>query len=74
MAKCKYCGAEIIWSETGNGKKMPCDETLIHYQEQKGAKDCIVIPNGQVIRCILNVSPDGATGIGYIPHWATCKG
>lgn len=26
MAKCKGCGAEIIWLETKNGKAMPCDE------------------------------------------------
>jgi hypothetical protein len=25
-----------------------------------------------VIACELDGSPDRATGIGYIPHWATC--
>lgn len=26
MAKCKGCGAEIIWLKTKNDKAMPCDE------------------------------------------------
>ncbi|WP_420768732.1 hypothetical protein ACNR9V_03105 [Parageobacillus thermoglucosidasius] len=25
MAKCKGCGAEIVWIKTPNGKAMPCD-------------------------------------------------
>lgn len=25
MAKCKSCGADIVWIETVNGKKMPCN-------------------------------------------------
>lgn len=25
MAKCKSCGAEIVWVTTTNGKKMPVD-------------------------------------------------
>lgn len=29
MAKCKGCGAEIIWVETTNGRKMPVDPTEV---------------------------------------------
>ncbi len=25
MARCKSCGAEIIWATTSNGKKVPLD-------------------------------------------------
>ncbi len=25
MAKCKGCGAEIVWIKTANGKNMPCN-------------------------------------------------
>ncbi|MBR2507221.1 MAG: hypothetical protein IKB70_10075 [Bacilli bacterium] len=25
MAQCKGCGADIIWIETKNNKRMPCD-------------------------------------------------
>lgn len=29
MAKCKSCGAEIIWKKTSRGKAMPCDPERI---------------------------------------------
>lgn len=25
MSKCRACGADIVWIETPNGKRMPCD-------------------------------------------------
>lgn len=39
MAKCKGCGAEIIWLETKNGKAMPCDEK----------KQTIITENGETV-------------------------
>lgn len=32
----------------------------------------IVTPNGAVLSCELQGEPRAATGLGYIPHWATC--
>lgn len=29
MAKCKYCGEEIIWMKTKNGKNIPVDPDSI---------------------------------------------
>lgn len=39
MAKCKGCGADIVWIKTANGKNMPCDE----------AKTTIVTESGETL-------------------------
>ena len=67
MAKCKGCGAPIIWIG-----KMPCDPEQVIYWQKAGAKGRIVTPNGEVINCEFSGRQNDATGIGYIPHWATC--
>ena len=73
MAKCKACGAPIIFIRTQGGKKMPCDPEQRMYWQRKGAKEKIVTPNGEVINCALDGETiNNATGIGYVPHWATC--
>lgn len=72
MSKCKSCGAEIIWIKTANGKSMPCDPDQTTYVEAKDGKDTIITANGQVLKCILTGDMRRVTGIGYIPHWATC--
>jgi len=72
MAKCKACGANIIFIKTEGGKSVPCDAEPVTYWERKGAKGKIVTPNGEVISCDFSGDPDKAIGIGYIPHWATC--
>ncbi len=72
MAKCKSCGAEIIWVKTAGGNRMPCDPDLIVYWERSGATGKIVTPNGSVLSCDFDGDPQTATGIGYVPHWATC--
>jgi hypothetical protein len=72
MPKCKGCGAEIIFIKTAGGKAMPCDANPVVYWERKGAKNKIVTPNGKVKSCELSGEVERATGMGYIPHWATC--
>ena len=67
MAKCKGCGAPIIWIG-----KMPCDPKQVVYWQRPRAKGKIVTPNGEVISCEFTGEQNAATGIGYIPHWATC--
>lgn len=67
MAKCKGCGQEIIWIG-----KMPCDPEQVTYWQKPKANGKIVTPNGEVISCELYGDPETATGIGYVPHWATC--
>lgn len=74
MNKCKLCGAKISWIRTTAGKRMPCDPHPVPYRYQLGAVERIVTPNGEVLPCITDIASEEAEGIGYIPHWATCKG
>lgn len=72
MARCKFCGANIIWIPTVAGKNMPCDPEGVVYWERKGAVEKVVTPNGEVLSAELTGNTDKATGMGYIPHFATC--
>ena len=72
MAYCKGCGKLIVWTRTPGGKSMPCDPEIIYYVQKAGGSKKIVTPNGEVLSAELADDPQKATGIGYIPHWATC--
>ena len=72
MAKCKSCGAEIIWIKMGSGKSMPCDATPISYKkpEHPGAKGLTLItPRGTVVKAVFD---PGGDNVGYTSHFATC--
>lgn len=71
MARCKACGAEIVWIATPR-KRMPCDAEPVTYWERKGAPGKVVTPNGILLSADFDGEPQSATGIGYVPHWATC--
>ena len=72
MAKCKSCNEEIIWIKMRSGKSMPCNaDSIIYWKNPKG-KATVITPNGETYRADLEGDLDKATGIGYIPHWATC--
>ena len=72
MKTCKSCGAAIIWIETENGKKMPCDADPVTYWKNPKGKATVITPNGETYRADLEGDIMNATGYGYIPHWATC--
>lgn len=72
MAKCKGCGAPIVWIKTPGGKSTPCDPDLIPYWERAGAKGKVVTPNGEVISCEFDGDLQKATGLGFVSHWSTC--
>ncbi len=72
MAQCKACGAPLVWIAMQSGKSMPCDAAQTVYKADKSGKDTIITPNGETLRATLETTPEEATGIGYIPHWATC--
>ncbi len=72
MAKCKGCGAEIIWIKSAGGKSIPCDPENVMYWAKPKAKGKVVTPNGEVISCEFSGERDWATGIGYVSHWSTC--
>ena len=72
MAKCRSCGAEIAFMKTRNGKGMPCDPGWIPFWADIKAKDKIVTTDGDVVNCRLDGDPAELTGLGRVPHWATC--
>ena len=72
MSKCKKCGAEIKWIKTIAGKSMPCNPSPVTYWQREKAQGKVVTPNGEVISCEFEGDASQATGIGYIPHFATC--
>lgn len=71
---CRKCGAALAWIKTPAGKNMPCDATPMYYREKRGGAKRIVTPSGDVISCDLVLSTifERPTGVGYIPHWASC--
>lgn len=72
MTTCKSCGAPIIWIKTMSGKSMPCDASPLAYWKTPCGGTVIVTPNGETLKADLAGSPETATGIGYISHFATC--
>lgn len=64
MAKCKSCGADIVWIETRSGKQMPCDAGLIPFWAKVKAKEKIVTDSGDVVSCLLDGDPEEMTGLG----------
>lgn len=72
MPKCKGCGAEIRWLKTAKGKNLPVDPDPIPYWKDPKGDRKVMTPNGEVITCTCTGKPGEETGIGYVPHWATC--
>lgn len=72
--KCKLCGAEIQFIRTPAGKYLPCDPRAVTYYKGQYNKNRIVTPAGKVIACELSGDVSQVAGIGFIPHWASCKG
>ena len=72
ITRCRYCGADIVFIRTRAGRLMPCDATVRTYWQQRGGRVKIVTPDGDVVSAELDGDPEHATGIGYIPHFATC--
>lgn len=72
MARCKACGASIVWIATQAGKNMPCDAKQVAYWQNKQGESTVITPNGETIKCTLKTQRMPATGVGFIPHWATC--
>ena len=75
--RCKGCGAPILWYRTAAGKLMPCDPDPVAYWERRGASGKVLSAwtckqRGEVVSCDFDGTPETASGIGYIPHWATC--
>lgn len=72
MANCSKCNAPIVWIKTIAGKNMPCDASVRRYKILPDGKDKVITPEGKVVSCEIDCDQEELTGMGYIPHWATC--
>lgn len=71
-SNCRGCGKPILWIRTIHGKSIPVDPEPVMFWQHLGSRGRVVTNNGEVVACKLNGDPQTATGIGYVPHWATC--
>ena len=74
MSVCKYCKTEILWIGMASGKCMPCNTGEIPYKEDRNGPMKLVTPGGRVVSAVPWTDRDGADGIGYVSHYATCPG
>lgn len=72
MAKCRSCGAEIVWIQMRSGASMPCDPALVPFWAKLKGKGKIVTQDGDLVSCEFEGPMDDMTNVGRIPHWATC--
>lgn len=75
MAKCRGCGEEIIFIKSPAGKFIPCNPSKVLYSNPGKGKARVVTQSGEVVSCTIGADDDTskAAGVGYIPHWSTCK-
>jgi len=73
MAKCKSCGAEIVWVRTETGRAMPLDPGEVALIESSQGSVLAVTASGKVIRgdIVGNSCEDGYI-LARISHFATC--
>ena len=70
MARCKACGAEILWIKMASGKSMPCDAQKITYTDAwKEGSLTLITPEGKIAKGEFD---PGAEKYGYTSHFATC--
>ena len=51
---------------------MPVDPEPVLYWVVPGGAARIVTPEGKTLACALKGDLRDVTGLGYVPHWATC--
>ena len=74
MAKCKKCGAEIIFISLTGGKVMPCDVKVIEGLKDPRGNDVLITDKGEAVTCrIGDMNPTLSVPVyGRKPHSATC--
>ena len=72
MAVCRSCREPIVWIRMKSGNNMPCNPGLIPFWANLKAKTVVITPEGDTVHCDLDGDPDTMTGLGHVPHWATC--
>lgn len=78
MAKCKGCGAEIIWIKMyGSNKRMPADpepvNVLYGEGQEKFVREDGVVFIGRKIGDAWDDDPNAKVMTGFVSHFATCK-
>lgn len=73
IGTCRDCGREIRWIRTVAGKNMPCDPKPQLYIEDLDGGQRFVTRSGEVVSGTATDDQERATGIGFTPHWATCR-
>lgn len=73
MAKCKACGAEIVWLKLKSGKMHPCDAEGVFYKPN-GGPDRIITHEGEVVSGTIVEHPKDTMLLlhGWSSHFATC--
>lgn len=69
---CKSCGEPIYFIRSVGGKYIPVDAETRLFKRSLDGPDQIVTREGDVLRCVLDVAPEEAEGVGYLSHFATC--
>lgn len=69
MAKCKACGARIMWIPTEKGGMMPCDPKPIPYKEDQAGNLTLITSEGKVIKAKADATSESK---GFVSHFATC--
>ena len=72
MARCRSCGAEIVWVLMKSGNSMPCNPALVPFWAKLKGKGKVVTQDGDLVSREFEGSMDDMTNVGRIPHWATC--
>lgn len=68
MAKCKSCGAEILFIKSSRGLH-PVDAEEIRFDYKLNGPDRIVTGNGEVLTGVVS---DQGKERGFRSHFATC--
>lgn len=76
MANCRGCGADILWVDTVNGRKMPVDPELVEI-DIAGPKLITVITDEGKLEMGSKVDRSGLflpdkVVTGRVSHFATC--
>ncbi len=70
MARCKSCGAEIVFIGTASGKQMPVNAKPIKFFADKDkGNELFVTGSGATVKGYRASDGDRT---GYISHFATC--
>ena len=72
-ARCKGCGAPIVWIVTEGGKRMPCEPGPVDLTRGPGPH-VVVTEDGRTVRgSLAQRSLLGDVVRGYVPHWGKCE-